>query len=278
MSTSNSSTSTPSCSPRGADTGMIDAHSRSSETASSCSAVRALPAASVFVTIATFLARGYWSSCSLMNRSPGPIASFAGTQNAITSTLPSVVCTRLLRRSPRRVRGRCSPGVSTTMSWPCWRWTMPRMARRVVCGFELVIATFSPTRAFMSVDLPTFGRPTNETNPARYSATVIPSVELARVEGRLGVDERLVGFDEDRGDALAPALGALRLEHETGDGDAIAGLRQPAELFGEQAPRRVDVLVFEVEPEQLAEFVDGQARVHAEPSSTQVFDLRRLAD
>jgi hypothetical protein len=41
------------------------------------------------------------------------------------------------------------------------------MARRVVWGFELVIATFSPTRAFVSVDLPTFGRPTNETNPAR---------------------------------------------------------------------------------------------------------------
>jgi hypothetical protein len=41
------------------------------------------------------------------------------------------------------------------------------MARRVVCGFELVIATFSPTRALVSVDFPTFGRPTIDTNPAR---------------------------------------------------------------------------------------------------------------
>jgi hypothetical protein len=43
---------------------------------------------------------------------------------------------------------------------------MPRMARRVVCGFELVIATFSPTSALVSVDLPTLGRPTKDTNPA----------------------------------------------------------------------------------------------------------------
>jgi hypothetical protein len=41
------------------------------------------------------------------------------------------------------------------------------MARRVVCGFDEVMATFSPTRALVSVDLPTLGRPTNETNPAR---------------------------------------------------------------------------------------------------------------
>ena len=44
---------------------------------------------------------------------------------------------------------------------------MPRIARRVVCGFELVMATFSPTSAFVRVDLPTLGRPTKVTNPAR---------------------------------------------------------------------------------------------------------------
>ena len=33
--------------------------------------------------------------------------------------------------------------------------------------FDEVMATFCPTRALVSVDLPTLGRPTNETNPAR---------------------------------------------------------------------------------------------------------------
>jgi hypothetical protein len=41
------------------------------------------------------------------------------------------------------------------------------MARLVVCGLELVIATFWPTIALVSVDLPTFGRPTKETKPER---------------------------------------------------------------------------------------------------------------
>jgi len=41
------------------------------------------------------------------------------------------------------------------------------MARLVVCGFDEVIATFSPTSALVRVDLPTLGRPTKETNPAR---------------------------------------------------------------------------------------------------------------
>src|SRR5215204_1584539 len=277
MSVSSSSTSTSSCSPRGAETGMIDAHSRSSETATSCSATLAFDVASVFVTIATFLARGYCSSCSLMYRSPGPMASLAGTQNAITSTSPSVDCTSELRRSPRSVRGRCRPGVSTRISCPCSRCTMPRMARRVVCGFELVIATFSPTRAFVSVDLPTFGRPTIETNPARYSATVVPFHCIAFVERGLRVDEGLVGLDEDRRDALPSALGALSLEHEARDARPLSGLRQPAELLREQAARRIDVFVIEVESEQLAELVDRQPRVHAEPPVAEVFDLCRLA-
>jgi hypothetical protein len=45
------------------------------------------------------------------------------------------------------------------------RCTTPRIARLVVCGRLLVIATLVPTRAFMSVDLPTFGRPAKQANP-----------------------------------------------------------------------------------------------------------------
>jgi hypothetical protein len=37
----------------------------------------------------------------------------------------------------------------------------------VVCGRLLVIATFDPTSAFISVDLPTLGRPAKQAKPDR---------------------------------------------------------------------------------------------------------------
>jgi hypothetical protein len=42
------------------------------------------------------------------------------------------------------------------------------MACRVVCGLLDVMAIFSPTSAFVSVDLPALGRPTKQANPERY--------------------------------------------------------------------------------------------------------------
>ena len=42
---------------------------------------------------------------------------------------------------------------------------IPRMRLRVVCGLGLMMASFSPTSAFSSVDLPAFGRPRMQTNP-----------------------------------------------------------------------------------------------------------------
>src|SRR3954466_4560814 len=48
---------------------------------------------------------------------------------------------------------------------------MPRTTVRVVCGRDDVIATLLPTRTFVSVDLPAFGRPTNDTKPLRNSGT-----------------------------------------------------------------------------------------------------------
>jgi hypothetical protein len=47
---------------------------------------------------------------------------------------------------------------------------MPRIARRVVCGRLLVMATLVPTRAFISVDLPTLGRPAKHAKPDLNSA------------------------------------------------------------------------------------------------------------
>jgi hypothetical protein len=96
--------------------------------------------------------------------------SLAGRQKPITSTSVSVDLARLSSRSPSSVLGRCRPGVSMMTSCAPGRCTMPRMARRVVCGRLLVMAIFVPTRAFISVDLPTLGRPTKDAKPDLNSA------------------------------------------------------------------------------------------------------------
>ncbi len=44
---------------------------------------------------------------------------------------------------------------------------MPRTVCLVVCGRLEVMATFVPTNALVSVDLPVLGRPTKQTNPDR---------------------------------------------------------------------------------------------------------------
>jgi hypothetical protein len=59
------------------------------------------------------------------------------------------------------------PGVSTKIACAASVVRMPRIRRRVVCGFGETIATLSPTKAFVIVLLPTFGRPTMATKPLR---------------------------------------------------------------------------------------------------------------
>src|SRR5271170_1398473 len=65
------------------------------------------------------------------------------------------------------------------------------MRLRVVCGFEVTIATFCPTRRFNSVDFPAFGRPTMATNPDRYfslcplRASALPPFSLVSATSRL---------------------------------------------------------------------------------------------
>ena len=105
-----------------------------------------------------------------MNSSPRPTGTSAGTQKPITSTSDQVSRTTSLSRAPSSVRGLCRPGVSITTSWASGRCRMPRMACRVVCGRDDVIAIFDPIRALVSVDLPAFGRPTKQANPDRNPA------------------------------------------------------------------------------------------------------------
>ncbi len=74
---------------------------------------------------------------------------------------------RLLHPLGERVhRAAGSPGRSTSTSCQSSPFATPKIRRRVVFGTVDVIATFSPVRAFTSVDLPTFGRPATATRPA----------------------------------------------------------------------------------------------------------------
>ena len=63
------------------------------------------------------------------------------------------------------------PGVSKSTICAPGRFTTARMRLRVVWGLSETIATFWPTSRLTRVDLPTFGRPTTVTNPARNGTT-----------------------------------------------------------------------------------------------------------
>ena len=59
----------------------------------------------------------------------------------------------------RGVRASCIPGVSRKMNWAVPVVLIPMILFLVVWGLWELIATFSPTTRFMSVDFPVFGFP-----------------------------------------------------------------------------------------------------------------------
>ena len=80
--------------------------------------------------------------------------------------MPSIASlTDCIMLSPSFVRGVWMPGVSRNTICQSGRVITPMMRLRVVCGRLETIAIFSPTIAFIKVDLPTFGRPTIVINP-----------------------------------------------------------------------------------------------------------------
>src|SRR5579862_2384302 len=96
---------------------------------------------------------------------------------------------------------------------------MPWMRLRVVCGLRVTIATFSPTRAFSSVDLPALGRPMMETKPLRTNA-------LDRGGGRGQTDTQ----------AFHPAICRLKDLIAQGTGfDDLPGLWYAARRFTDQS-------------------------------------------
>ena len=107
----------------------------------------------------------FWPLISAaMARSCLPTA-VASTMTSSASMPLSASCTALTMYSPRRLCGVCRPGVSRNTIWLCSSVHTPMMRLRVVWGRLDTMAIFSPIMAFISVLLPTLGRPTMATNP-----------------------------------------------------------------------------------------------------------------
>ena len=101
--------------------------------------------------------------------SPSTIPRWASARNStmsVSCSAPKANSTMLrLRREPAWV---WMPGVSTKISWAWESVLTPSSRVRVVCGLGVTMASFSPTRVFSSVDLPTLGRPIRAIKPHRY--------------------------------------------------------------------------------------------------------------
>ena len=72
-------------------------------------------------------------------------------------------------RLPSLLCALCTPGVSSSTYCSGPRVITPVMRVRVVWGLEVTMATFSPTKRFVRLDLPTFGRPMTATNTEEVS-------------------------------------------------------------------------------------------------------------
>src|SRR5260370_26619806 len=85
------------------------------------------------------------------------------------------------------------------------------MRLRVVCGLEVTMAIFCPTRRFSRVDLPALGRPMMATKPERnpgLSGTGMWAVVVSRIS--LGRRFRVISFCGRDGCARGPSRGRLR--------------------------------------------------------------------
>src|SRR5699024_8137391 len=162
------------------------------------------------------------------------------------------------------------------------------------------IATFSPTSALVNVDLPTLGRPTRATNPARCtgrdpasSAAVLccavsgagrePGASPAGVKGsvigallvgvmRVGSGLRGPGDDHGR-QPPAASRGLLRLEDEAVRLGAGADDRHLAERLAEQTADAVDVVVLDLEVEQIPDLGQPGAGRCPVAAAAEVLDL-----
>ena len=125
-------------------------------------------------------------------RSPLPNGIVASINKHATSTSPIDAVAAALVRSPSKVRGFNTPGVSTKTTWASakssgdCKVSTPRTWVRVVCTLSDTIDTLVPQIRLTRVDFPTLGRPTIEQNPERigeraYQRSGVSGVEVSIV-------------------------------------------------------------------------------------------------
>src|SRR5208283_373985 len=127
------------------------------------------------------------------------------------------------------------------------------MRLRVVCGFRVTMASFSPTSAFSRVDLPALGRPMMETKPERNAMSGGPD---------------LPGLEAD---AHAVHTALARFQHFEAQSifvEDFAGLGNVSGKFAHQAGDGGRVLFIGPDAEQLLQQIDVGVAVE---------DVRRLA-
>ena len=168
-------------SPFAADAGIISLKSYSFAPSSiSGKASALLLKSTLFINkIAGFFAALTKSNIIL---SSGVIPFVTSRTKIIRSTSGSASFATCVICLPSRFLGLWIPGVSTNITCASSRVSIPCILLRVVSGFRVTIATFSPTRRLSIVDLPTFGLPIIAANPDLNS--FFPgaiSVELALV-------------------------------------------------------------------------------------------------
>src|ERR1700758_4168309 len=78
------------------------------------------------------------------------------------------------------------------------------MRLRVVCGFGEIMASFSPTSALSSVDLPALGRPRMQAKPERKGMITIalrwhPAGRPDHIRPQLGTEPGIKGSRPDSG-------------------------------------------------------------------------------
>ena len=115
------------------------------------------------------------------------------------------------------------PGVSTKMIWAVGVVRTPSSAVRVVCGLELTIASFSPTKAFKSVDLPALGSPMMDAVPARNAK-------------RLGIQFffKLLFHAGDTDAVYTSVVGGQYFQSDAVAFSTFAHARDAAEPFGDE--------------------------------------------
>ena len=103
----------------------------------------------------------------------------------MTSTSPSVVEARGCWCARRAACAACGCRACRGTRSACRRVVRtPRTCVRVVCGRLDTIDTLRPTSWLTSVDFPTLGRPTTDTNPDRNSVSLTRAARLRRADSR----------------------------------------------------------------------------------------------